>query len=88
MKQEEPPAPISKHTGKDLIKDPDLKNRIRTVIADAVMDSNNGSDALIKQMWDYNRRRKYDIMLTSAVYIQCLAQYYPALDAAKILIGV
>ncbi|KAL0775867.1 hypothetical protein CaCOL14_007154 [Colletotrichum acutatum] len=34
------------------------------------MDSNNGSDALIKQMWDYNRRRKYDIMLTSAVYIQ------------------
>ncbi|KXH44094.1 hypothetical protein CSIM01_04398 [Colletotrichum simmondsii] len=34
---EEPPALISNSTGKDLTKGPDLKDRVRTVIADAAM---------------------------------------------------
>lgn len=55
---EEPPALISNSRGKDLTKDPDLKDHIRTVIANAAMNSNDGSNALIQQMSDYNRSQK------------------------------
>ncbi|KAK2035944.1 hypothetical protein LZ31DRAFT_636812 [Colletotrichum somersetense] len=75
-------------TGKDPIKDLDFNARIRTVIADAAMKSDDGSNVLTKQMSDYYRSKQYDAMPASAVYSQFLVQNYPDSNAAKIPVGV
>ncbi|CAG7566391.1 unnamed protein product [Fusarium equiseti] len=75
-------------TGKDPIKDLDFNARIRSIIADAALMSEDDSNVLIRQISDYYRNNQYDGPTASDVYNKFIAQNYPDSEAARIQAGV